>query len=152
MSITSLSNYQYPCLDIIITFRRIIPKIYTYPEISEKAIKYLKKNKISVEEFLDFIRLITVSEGALMRTYSGIKVTEPIGVYVDLFEWDECVEFDECPKKHIIRSISIQVDFPNKTVDEIVDSIFKLNGLLYKAYPNLDAHFIYQSYEQGDKK
>ncbi|MFP3190250.1 MAG: hypothetical protein RXR31_02785 [Thermoproteota archaeon] len=152
MSFVSLSNYQFPRLDIVTTFRRIIPKIYTYPKISEKAIKYLKKKKISVEEFLDFIRLITVSEGALMRTYSGINITEPIGVYVDLFEWDECVEFDECPKKHIIRSISIQIDFPKKTIDEIVDSIFKLNGLLYKAYPNLDAHFIYQSYEQGDKK
>jgi len=128
------------------------PTFFLPPKITKEAKRFIKKSKIPVEEFLDFIRLITVSEGALMRTYSGIKITEPIGVYVDLFEWDECVEFDECPKKHIIRSISIQIDFPNKTVDEIVDSIFKLNGLLYKAYPNLDAHFIYQSYEQGDKK
>jgi hypothetical protein len=146
----TISNYQYNQFRTE-TFTIIQQPLKIYPKISKKAIKYLKKNKIPVEEFLNFIRLIAVNEGALMRTYSGINITEHIGVYVDLFEWDECVEFDECPKKHIIRSISIQVDFPNKTVDEIVDSIFKLNGLLYKAYPNLNAHFIYQRYEQGDK-
>ena len=120
------------------------PTFFLPPRISKKAIKYLKKNKIQVEEFLGFIRLITMSEGTLMRTYTPMGITEPVGVYVDLFEWDDCVEFNNCPKKHIIRSISIQVYFPNKTIDEIVDSIFKLNALLYKTYPNLDAHFIYQ--------
>jgi len=141
----SISNY-YPNQFSVPTLINIIRTLNFYPKISEKARKYLKKNKIPVEKFLYFIRLITMNEGALMRTYTYTpsSITEPIGVYVDLFEWDECIEFDECPKKHIIRSISIQVYFPNKTADEIVDSIFKLNGLLYKTYPNLDAHFIYQ--------
>jgi hypothetical protein len=127
----SLSNYQYNRFHGKTIIYILLP-IKINPKISKKAIRYLKKNKIPVEEFLYFIRLITVNEGALIRTYSGTNVTEHAGIYVDLFEWDD------------IKSISIQVDFPNKTVDEIVDSIFKLNGLLYKAYPNLDAHFIYQ--------
>ena len=134
----SISNYQPP-YEIWVTYKLRIPHIN--PEITEKARNYLKRNKIPVEEFLDFIRLITMSEGALMRTNTEINIIDPIGINIDLLEWDECIEFDDCPQKHIMRDIRIAVCFQGKTTDEIANSIFKLNGLLYKAYPNLNAYF-----------
>jgi len=135
----SISNYQPP-YETWVTFKKRL-KPYTYPKITKKAINYLKKNKIPIEEFLNFVTTISINEGALMGSYTRSNIIDPIGINIDLFEWDECVEFDECPKNHIIKDISIRVCFPNKTSDEIVDSIFKLNGLLYKAYPNLNAYF-----------
>jgi len=142
----SISNYQPP-YETWVTFKKRL-KPYTYPKITKKAINYLKKNKISTEEFLDYVRLISINEGALMRTYAGINTTEPTGVYIDLFEWDECIEFEDCPRQHIMRDIRISVCFQGKTADEIVNSIFKLNSLLYKAYPNLNAYFT----SEWDKK
>jgi len=122
-----------------------IPRIN--PEISKKAIKYLQKNKISVEEFLDFIRLITMSEGALMRTYSGINITEPIGVYVDYWELNECDD-----RRHVMKGIDIHICFPNKTVEDKMNSITKLARTLYQKYPNIYAVFkLDHSCEWSDK-
>jgi len=135
----SISNYQSPYHNYIDVYKLRIPHIN--PEITKKARNYLKRNKISIEEFLNYIKLISMNEGALMRTNTEINIIDPIGINIDLLEWDECIEFEDCPRQHILRDIRIAVCFQGKTTDEIVDSIFKLNSLLYKAYPNLNAYF-----------
>jgi len=135
----SISNYQSPYHNYIFSYKLRIPHIN--PEITKKARNYLKRNKISIEEFLNYIKLISMNEGALMRTNTEINIIDPIGINIDLLEWDECIEFEDCPRQHILRDIRIAVCFQGKTTDEIVDSIFKLNSLLYKAYPNLNAYF-----------
>ena len=141
----SISNYQSPYQNYIVTYKLRIPHIN--PEITEKARNYLKRNKIPVEEFLYYIKLISMNEGALMRTCTMSNIIDPIGVYVDYWELNECDD-----RRHVMKGIDIHICFPNKTIEDKMNSITKLARTLYQKYPNIYAVFkLDHSCEWSDK-
>ena len=74
----SLSNYQYNQFHAK-TFIYIQQPLKIYPKISEKAIKYLKKNKISVvtkDGFSIADRFEIDEEGGYIKLYNNGKLTD----------------------------------------------------------------------------